>query len=153
MRSRAAAWICPADWDREDDLSGDRQGLADGAGPLLHRYYAVQIASSPMSPEQLMEEIYANINQVSPEVAVFSKTDGAEDSLECGDDFVVRMPGPWDGPVRVIRRDATSFRLATLTGHLEAGQIEFRAAPDGDMLRFEIESWARAGGLAVSCAL
>jgi hypothetical protein len=26
-----------------------------------------------------------------------------------------------------------------------AGQIEFRAVPDGDALRFEIESWARAG--------
>jgi hypothetical protein len=62
-----------------------------------------------------------------------------------GDEFVVRMPGPWDGPVRVVRRDEASFRLATLDGHLEAGEIEFRAAPDGDALRFEIESWARAG--------
>ncbi|MGO9216263.1 MAG: DUF1990 family protein [Streptosporangiaceae bacterium] len=59
--------------------------------------------------------------------------------------FIVRMPGPWDGPVRVVHRDPTSFRLATLDGHLEAGEIEFRAAPDGDVLRFEIESWARAG--------
>ena len=49
------------------------------------------------------------------------------------------------GPVRVVRRDATSFRLATLQGHIEAGQIEFRAAADGEALRFEIESWARAG--------
>jgi hypothetical protein len=55
------------------------------------------------------------------------------------------MPGPWDGPVRVIRREPDSFRLATLTGHLEAGQIEFRAAHAGDAVRFEIESWARAG--------
>ena len=42
-------------------------------------------------------------------------------------------------------RDASSFRLATLDGHLEAGEIEFRAETDGDGLRFEIESWARAG--------
>ena len=47
--------------------------------------------------------------------------------------------------VRVIGRDATSFRLATLDGHLEAGEIEFRAAQDGGALHFEIESWARAG--------
>lgn len=40
-----------------------------------------------------------------------------------GDEFVVRMPGPWDGPVRVVRRDESSFRLATLDGHLEAGEI------------------------------
>ena len=40
-----------------------------------------------------------------------------------------------------------AFRKAWLAviGHLEAGEIEFRAEPDGGTLRFEIESWARAG--------
>jgi uncharacterized protein (UPF0548 family) len=59
------------------------------------------------------------------------------------------MPGPWDGPVRVIATTARSFRLATLDGHLEAGQIEFRvgvAGDDGTLLEFEIESWARNSG-------
>jgi uncharacterized protein (UPF0548 family) len=38
------------------------------------------------------------------------------------------------------------FRLATLMGHLEAGQIEFRAArADHRALEFTIESWARSG--------
>ena len=61
------------------------------------------------------------------------------------------MPGPWDGPVRVIRVDSDSFRLATLTGHLEAGQIEFRALPLGDSeLVFEIESWARSSSWVVN---
>jgi len=45
----------------------------------------------------------------------------------------------------VIRREPTLFRLATLDGHLEAGEIEFRATQDGEALTFEIESWARAG--------
>lgn len=52
------------------------------------------------------------------------------------------MPGPWDGPVRVVATGDRSFRLATLQGHLEAGQIEFRV-DDGDLMQFEIESWAR----------
>jgi len=47
--------------------------------------------------------------------------------------------------VRVVRRTPCSFRFATLDGHLEAGQIEFRAAPAPEGLRFEIESWARSG--------
>jgi hypothetical protein len=47
--------------------------------------------------------------------------------------------------VRVVDRTPTSFRLATLDTHLEAGQIEFRARPEGDLLVFEIESWARSG--------
>ncbi len=53
------------------------------------------------------------------------------------------MPGPWDGPVRVIELGERSFRLATLDGHLEAGQIEFRVAKP-DLMTFEIESWARS---------
>jgi len=55
------------------------------------------------------------------------------------------MPGPWDGPVRVVDRTDTSFRLATLRGHLEAGQIEFRCRPKKDTLVIAIEAWARSG--------
>jgi hypothetical protein len=69
---------------------------------------------------------------------------GDEGRMAVGDELIVRMPGPWDGPVRVVDRSATSFRFVTLEGHLEAGQIEFRAYDD-DGLVFEIESWARSG--------
>jgi len=57
----------------------------------------------------------------------------------------VRMPGPWDGPIRVVEVTPTSFRFATLAGHLEAGQIEWRARDEPTALVFEIESWARGG--------
>ena len=59
--------------------------------------------------------------------------------MAVGDEYVVRMPGPWDGPVRVIASDELSFRLATLEGHLEAGQIEFRALAAEPMV-FEIDA-------------
>ena len=65
--------------------------------------------------------------------------------MAVGDEFVVRMPGPWDGPVRVVDVQPTSFRLVTLAGHLEAGQIEFTAQREADRLVFHIESWARSG--------
>ncbi len=122
-----------------------RQPVTAGFGPLLHRSYAVRIVGSAMSPPELIDLVIANLNRAAPEMAVFRKTRGASDELRYGDEFLVRMPGPWDGPVRVIRRDDNSFRLGTLTGHLEAGEIEFRATQAGDALRFEIESWARAG--------
>jgi hypothetical protein len=134
------------DLDDEGSQPGDgRHPVSAGVGPLLHRLYAVNIADSRMSAGTLIDKVAAKLNQASPEMAVFRKTRGADGPLRYGDEFVVRMPGPWDGPVRVVRRDATSFRLATLQGHIEAGQIEFRAAADGEALRFEIESWARAG--------
>ena len=47
--------------------------------------------------------------------------------------------------MRVVAVRPDGFRLATLTGHLEAGQIEFRAREDGRVLEFTIESWARSG--------
>jgi hypothetical protein len=122
-----------------------RQPATEGVGPLLHRCYSADIVRSPMTPEALIDLVAGRLNQVSPEMATFKKTHGADGGLREGDEFVVRMPGPWDGPVRVAHRDETSFRLATLDGHLEAGQIEFRAARTDDALRFEIESWARAG--------
>jgi uncharacterized protein (UPF0548 family) len=116
-----------------------------GVGPMLHRSYAVRITGSNMTPAALVDLVAERLNQVSPEMAVFRKIRGTASALRLGDEFLVRMPGPWDGPVRVVRRDPAAFRLATLDGHLEAGEIEFRAEPDGDTLRFEIESWARAG--------
>jgi hypothetical protein len=122
-----------------------RQPLSAGVGQLLHRSYSVRIVRSSMSPADLIDLVIGDVNRFTPEVAVFRKTRGASSGIREGDEFVVRMPGPWDGPVRVIRREPTLFRLATLDGHLEAGEIEFRATQDGDALTFEIESWARAG--------
>jgi hypothetical protein len=84
-------------------------------------------------------------DRVAPtEFARFTKVAGEPGTMAVGDEYVVRMPGPWDGPVRVIERTASSFRLVTLEGHLEAGQIRF-SARRGELLEFRIESWARAG--------
>jgi hypothetical protein len=122
------------------------QRLQDGVGPLFRRRYGVRIESSSMSPEQLMATIARNPNRAAPvEVAFFRKTRGDKGPLQVGDEYMVRMPGPWDGPVRVVDCSPTSFRFATLRGHLEAGQIEFRARREDGALRFEIESWARSG--------
>lgn len=121
------------------------QGYEDGAGLLFHRCYRTRIRDSTMSAEELMEKVQSDPNRTSPtKFARFQLTHGARGSLRVGDEFVVRMPGPWDGPVRVIDVRRHSFRLATLAGHLEAGQIEFRTRPERELLVFEIESWARS---------
>jgi hypothetical protein len=121
------------------------QTIEAGAGPLFHRVYRATIRGAECSAEQLMARIAADPNVVAPtELARFIKVGGEKDRMRLGDEFTVRMPGPWDGPVRVVEVGDTSFRLATLEGHLEAGQIEFRAYEDDDLV-FEIESWARSG--------
>ena len=118
----------------------------DGAGPLVHRLYRTRVHGAQMSPERLMELIQENLDVVAPsEFASFQKLGGGGGRMAVGDEYVVRMPGPWDGPVRVVALSPTSFRLVTLDGHLEAGQIEFRASPVHRALDFAIESWARSG--------
>ncbi len=117
----------------------------DGVGPLVHRIYRTRIVGSAMTPEALMKRVKQDLDRIAPsEFASFQK-ESDDQPLALGDEYVVRMPGPWDGPVRVIAETPTSFRLATLDGHLEAGQIEFRAGADHRALGFEIESWARSG--------
>src|SRR5215216_4935496 len=113
-------------------VDGRIQRLEDGSGPLFRRRYRVRIEGGELTPEQLMGELLREPNRAAPiEVAVFRKTRGGSGPLQVGDEFVVRMPGPWDGPVLVVDRTPTSFRFATLQGHLEAGQIEFRTSAGG----------------------
>jgi len=123
------------------------QPAEDGVGPLFHRRYRARIQGGELGPEDVMARMQADLNVVAPtELARFVRPDGEENRpLAVGDELVVRMPGPWDGPVRVVDVTPTSFRFATLDGHLEAGQIEFRARTrEGDLV-FTIESWARSG--------
>jgi hypothetical protein len=122
------------------------QGVDAGDGPLFHRRYRIRIRDAEMDPEQLLTYVSADLDRVAPtEMASFQKVLGQPGVMQPGDEYVVRMPGPWDGPVRVLERTPDHFRLATLDTHLEAGQIEFRTRQEGDLIVFEIESWARSG--------
>ena len=122
------------------------QRVGDGAGTHFHRLYRTSIRGSTMSAEALMARLMSDLDAMAPtELASFQRVRGEEGELRVGDEYVVRMPGPWDGPVRVIDRTDRSFRLATLDGHLEAGQIEFRATSSARSIEFVIESWARSG--------
>jgi hypothetical protein len=98
-----------------------------------------------MTAEELAGEVSADPDRVAPwQLARFRKTRGEPRRMAQGDEFLVHMPGPWDGPVRAVDVRPDGFRFATLSGHLEAGQIEWRVWHDGT-LRFAIESWARGG--------
>lgn len=130
----------PSDVSREDVQLAEH-----GVGPLFHRRYQVVIRDATLSPEDLMGPLIADPNRAAPsEFARFTKTLGSEGLMDPGDEYSVRMPGPWNGPVRVLAVSPTSFRLATLEGHLEAGQIEFAVHEDNGLV-LSIESWARSG--------
>ncbi|HEX5468644.1 MAG TPA: DUF1990 family protein [Gaiellaceae bacterium] len=127
---------------RHDELQPPEQGV----GPLFHRRYSGRIREPRLGPEELIDVVGRDPNCASPtEFAHFRKVGPSEGKLRQNDELIVRMPGPWDGPVRVAEVTPTSFRLVTLAGHLEAGQIQFSARREDGELWFRIESWARSG--------
>lgn len=138
--------------DGPPDLEPAGIGLAevqrprDGAGAYMRRRYRVRVADSRANAVEAMREIQADPGVVAPgQLARFMKCAGEEGTMRLGDEFLIKMPGPWNGPVRVIDLTPTSFRFATLAGHIEAGQIEWRASDDDGVLVFEVESWSRPG--------
>jgi len=128
------------------DATERDQPIEHGYGPALHREFRVRVVGTRRRAAELIDAIARDMNRaVVPGVARFDYV-ACSGAMAVGEELVVRMLGPWDGPVRVLRRDETSFRLGTLVGHLEAGQIEFAARDlDADTLEFTITTWARAG--------
>ncbi|MEP6300089.1 MAG: hypothetical protein ABJ382_22450, partial [Ilumatobacter sp.] len=86
--------------------------------------------------------------------AAFVRDDRPATDLRVGDELVVELPGPWNGPVRVVRADDDELLLQTLDGHMEAGHIRFDTTDHverpggGHDFTFRIRSWARGGDRA-----
>lgn len=123
----------------------------DGVGPILQRTYQVAIVQPRLSAGELIEGLRIDPNYyISSLVAGFVNADVPARNLEAGDELVVELPGPWNGPVVVQHADDQSLLLATLNGHMEAGHIRFDTTPLDDShehegFSFRIRSWARAG--------
>ena len=89
-----------------DQLMDDRsQPLESGVGPLFRRLFAVEIEGSSLTAAELITKITADLNQAMPsEVTAVERISGTPGELAIGDELVVRIPGPWDGPVRVVHQ-------------------------------------------------
>ncbi len=128
----------------------------DGTGKLFHRRYRADIVAPQRGPEAVMAMMQADPNDFSPKLlAQWEKTRGAPGQMRVQDEYFIHITGPWDGPVRVIGVEPTTFCLVTLEGHLEAGEIRFRFAQHphrADAARFEILSWARSRDSLVDLA-
>lgn len=134
----------------------DMQPLEEGAGPLNHRTYSIRIVDSSLDAEALVEAFRADPNAHSPtQLATFAPDPAPDGGLRVGDDVEVKLPGPWNGPVRVAVTEPDRVRLETRDGHMEAGFIEFHGRPHRDRpdeahapthdVVFTIESLARSG--------
>jgi len=126
-------------------MQDEIQTQSDGAGPMYHRIYAVDLAVDYDKALKTMHQVMSDPNVFSPQaIARFEKTAGRPGVLAEGDEFMVHITAPWNGPVRVAHVNENSFSLLTREGHIEAGRIEFRLVRRGERARFEIESLTRS---------
>jgi hypothetical protein len=125
---------CPSEW------------VADG---LVHRRVWVECDRPQLSAGRLLNIIAADPNVVLPtEVLQFHKTAGDPRRLVVGDRYLIRMAGPWNGPVIVTARDDNRLRLTSCPGNPQQGHIDFLVQDEGGRLRVEIASGYRAASRA-----
>jgi hypothetical protein len=124
------------------------QPAQTGSGPFFERRYWVDVQHARCSAAQLLDHIKCNLPAFSPGLlANFEKAKGKAHELRVGDEFRIRILGPWNGDVRVSEISDDYFELVTLKNHPEAGRIRFSLRPHASLpntLRFEIHSWARS---------
>ena len=129
-----------------DPDAAHREG-EQGVGPEFHRLYRATIHTPKLPAARLLAIIAADPNVIAPtEVLRFEKTHGEPGRLDEGDEFLIRMAGPWNAPVKVTRRWKEGFRFAATRGHPQLGQVELRMRDDGDELAVEIQTRERAAG-------
>lgn len=140
----------------EAEQSKEVQPLSEGVGPMLQRRYWIDFQRPTLGANELMHDIKLNIEEYAPGLlADFNKTVGEETGLAEGDQFSIRILGPWNGDVRVCEVHDLSFSLQTLEGHPEAGTINFSLRPLSDVedgWHFEINSLAASRDGLVSLA-
>lgn len=133
----------------EQRLPGDPstvQHVGDGVGPLHRRRYEVRVATDA-TPQEVLATLPTDLDVGTPDLFVrFLDVDRrAPTHLDVGDEFMARLTGPVDGPVRVVVAEPTRVVLATLRGHAEAGRIRFTAEQDGPgHVLVVVSSWARS---------
>lgn len=124
---------------REDDHA---------VGPAVDRLYGATIEAPVLNAERLLAIVAADPNVIAPaEVLRFEKIRCRGRGLEEGDELLIRMAGPWNGPTRVTRRWTEGFRLAGMRGHPQVGQLELRARDDGGRISIEIQTHERAASI------
>jgi hypothetical protein len=131
---------------QKKDQKSDQQKIDEGYGAKYHRRYGVSFEASMDSAIKAMRDLQADPNHFSPQLlARFEKLSGATRELRNGDEFHIHITGPWSGPVRVEGVTPEAFRLVTLKGHLESGEINFKIKKINESeSEFEIESLARS---------
>ncbi len=121
----------------------------DGVGPVVHRLFSATIHAPKLTADRVLAIVSADPNVIAPsEVLRFEKVRGEQGGLRETDEYVIRMAGPWNGPVKVTRRWDEGFRLTATRGHPQLGQVELRLRDRDGTIAMEIQTRERAAGIS-----
>ncbi len=116
-----------------------RQLIDDGYGAPVTRVYRIDLADATGNLADLFASFVQGPNRfLRRPYAYFTPN-----ALLEGSRVTVQIGGPWNGPVEVLVVDSCRCLLATRSGHLEAGWIEFSIDVEASV--FQVRSTATAG--------
>ena len=119
-----------------------------GVGMLKRRRYWVDIAGSPLTPEELFARFRLQFAQLTPLTMDVQAEPGAPTVLELGTTITMALPVRGNVQVRVEQLTPNEATLVTLVGHPLAGGLRFLSERRGDLIRFEVQIYDRPANLA-----
>ena len=119
-----------------------------GVGMLKRRRYWVDIAGSPLTPEELFARFRLRFAQLTPLTMDVQAEPGTPTVLELGTTITMALPVRGNVQVRVEQLTPNEATLVTLVGHPLAGALRFLSERRGDLIRFEVQIYDRPANLA-----
>jgi uncharacterized protein YbjT (DUF2867 family) len=119
-----------------------------GVGLLERRRYWVDIAGSPLAPEELFARFRMRFGELAPLSLNLRAEPGVPTTLSKGNTLTIALPVRGNVQVRVEQVTANTAVLVTLAGHPLCGAIRFLAEQRGNLVRFEVQVYDRPANLA-----
>lgn len=120
----------------------------EGVGSLQRKRFWVDIAGSPLNPEELFARFRMRFGELAPESMNLRAEPGTPTTLAKGTTLTMALPVRGNVQVRVEQITPNTAVLVTLAGHPLCGAIRFLAEQRGDLVRFEVQVYDRPANLA-----
>jgi uncharacterized protein YbjT (DUF2867 family) len=119
-----------------------------GVGLLERKRFWVDIAGSPLVPEELFARFRMRFGELAPLSMYLRAEPGVPATLSKGNTLTIALPVRGNVQVRVEQVTPNTAVLVTLAGHPLCGAIRFLAEQRADLVRFEVQVYDRPANLA-----
>jgi NADH dehydrogenase len=119
-----------------------------GVGFLKRKRFWVDLAGSPLTPEELFARFRVRFGELTPFLMDLHAEPGTPTVLDKGTTITMSLPVRGHVQVRVEKLTPNEAVLVTLQGHPLAGAIRFLSEQIADLIRFQVQIFDRPANLA-----